>query len=112
MTATYRFGTIELQPDQRRLLVDGQPASLGPRAFDVLLALVERSGQLVSKSQLFDPVWPGVIVEENNLQVQISSLRKLLGPENGLAASPSSELSRVIASLRAALDGGSTTAAA
>jgi predicted ATPase/DNA-binding winged helix-turn-helix (wHTH) protein len=77
----YRFGGIELQPDQRRLLVGGRPAVLGPRAFDVLLALVERAGQLVSKNQLLDLVWPGLVVEENNLQVQISTLRKLLGPQ-------------------------------
>ena len=81
MTAAYRFGSLELQPDQRRLLVDGRPAALGPRAFDVLLALVERAGELVSNNQLLDLVWPGVVVEENNLQVQISTLRKLLGPQ-------------------------------
>ncbi len=81
MTAAYRFGSFELQPDQRRLLVDGRSAALGPRAFDVLLALVERAGQLVSKNELLDLVWPGLVVEENNLQVQISTLRKLLGPQ-------------------------------
>jgi predicted ATPase/DNA-binding winged helix-turn-helix (wHTH) protein len=81
VTAAYRFGSFELQPDQRRLLVDGRPAALGPRAFDVLLALVERAGELVSKNQLLDLVWPGLVVEENNLQVQISTLRKLLGPQ-------------------------------
>jgi DNA-binding winged helix-turn-helix (wHTH) protein len=81
LTATYRFGAFELQSEQRRLLVDGRPASLGPRAFDVLLALVEHAGQLVSKNQLLDRVWAGLVVEENNLQVQISTLRKLLGPQ-------------------------------
>jgi predicted ATPase/DNA-binding winged helix-turn-helix (wHTH) protein len=81
VTAAHRFGSFELQPQQRRLLVDGRPAALGPRAFDVLLALVERAGQLVSKNQLLDLVWPGLVVEENNLQVQISTLRKLLGPQ-------------------------------
>lgn len=78
MTA-YRFGSFELQPDQRRLLVDGRDATLGSRAFDVLLALAERAGQLVSKNELLDRVWPSVVVEENNLQVHISTLRKLLG---------------------------------
>jgi predicted ATPase/DNA-binding winged helix-turn-helix (wHTH) protein len=81
VTAAYRFGSFELHPDQRRLLVNGRPVALGPRAFDVLLALVERAGQLVSKNQLLDLVWPGLVVEENNLQVQISTLRKLLGPQ-------------------------------
>src|SRR6202042_2003139 len=75
----YRFGSVELQPNQRRLLVDGRPVELGHRAFDVLLALVESAGQLVTKDALLAQVWPGVVVEENNLQVQVSSLRKILG---------------------------------
>jgi TolB-like protein/Flp pilus assembly protein TadD len=76
-----RFGRFELQPAAQRLLVDGVAATLGPRAFDVLVALVERAGQLVSKAELLDRVWPGVVVEENNLQVQVSALRKILGPD-------------------------------
>ena len=81
MTTVYRFGAFELQPDQRRLLADGRPVALGPRAFDLLLALVERPGRLVTKNELLDLVWPGLVVEANNLQVQISTLRKLLGPQ-------------------------------
>ena len=81
MTTAYRFGSFELQPDQRRLLADGRPVALGPRAFDLLLALVERPGRLVTKNELLDLVWPGLVVEANNLQVQISTLRKLLGPQ-------------------------------
>jgi predicted ATPase/DNA-binding winged helix-turn-helix (wHTH) protein len=77
----YRFGSFELQPDQCRLLMKGRPVALGPRAFDLLLALVERAGQLVTKNELLDLVWPGLVVEENNLPVQISTLRKLLGPQ-------------------------------
>jgi DNA-binding winged helix-turn-helix (wHTH) protein len=61
------------------LLVDGKAVALGARAFDVLLALAEHPGELVSKQQLFHLAWPGLVVEENNLQVQISGLRKLLG---------------------------------
>ena len=79
--AAYRFGRFELQPSQRRLLVDGQPVTLGARAFDMLLVLIERAGQLVSKHDLLALVWPGLVVEENNLQVQISALRKLVGPQ-------------------------------
>ncbi|HEU5293392.1 MAG TPA: winged helix-turn-helix domain-containing protein [Burkholderiaceae bacterium] len=75
------FGRFELQPEQRRLLRDGVPLPIGARAFDVLLALAERRDRLVTKSELLELVWPDVVVEENNLQVQISSLRKLLGPE-------------------------------
>ena len=55
--------------------------ALGPRAFDLLVALVERAGQLVTKETLLDRVWPELVVEENNLQVQISALRKILGQE-------------------------------
>src|SRR5437016_13320976 len=75
----YRFGRFELSPATRQLLVDRQPAPLGARAFDVLLALVERRDRVVSKNELLDLVWPGLVVEENNLQVHISTLRKLLG---------------------------------
>jgi predicted ATPase/DNA-binding winged helix-turn-helix (wHTH) protein len=77
----YQFGRIQLRPAQRQLLVDGQPAVLGARAFDVLLALVENRDRLVSKNELLDFVWPGLVVEENNLQVHVSALRKLLGPQ-------------------------------
>ncbi len=76
----YRFGRFVLQPAAQRLLVDGKAVTVGPRAFDLLVALVERAGQVVSKLELLDLVWPGLVVEENNLQVQISTLRKILGP--------------------------------
>ena len=72
-------GRFELQPRERRLLVDGVPAPLGARAFDLLLALAARPGQLLTKNALLDEVWPGVIVEENNLAAQVSALRKVLG---------------------------------
>ena len=77
----YRFGRFVVQPRERRLLVDGQPVLAGPRAFDVLLALIERAGQLVTKDELLGRVWPKLIVEENNLQVQVSALRKILGQD-------------------------------
>ncbi len=76
-----RFGRIEVWPRERQLRVDGVAASVGARAFDLLLALIERRDRLVTKSELLELVWPGVVVEENNLQVQISALRKLLGPQ-------------------------------
>ncbi len=78
-TPGYRFGRFELQPAAQRLLRDGKAVSVGPRAFDVLVALVERAGQLVNKAELLELVWPGLVVEENNLQVQVSALRKILG---------------------------------
>ena len=74
-----RFGRFFLDPGEQRLLADGKPVSLGARAFDLLVALVSRQGHLVTKNELLTLVWPGLVVEENNLQVQISALRKLLG---------------------------------
>src|SRR6516165_9147748 len=77
----YRFGAFELQLDERRLLSDGASVLLRPRTFDLLAAMVERAGHLVTKDELLDRVWPGVVVEEAALHVQVSALRKILGNE-------------------------------
>src|SRR6202140_2528127 len=77
----YRFGAFELQPDQRRLLKDGAAVSLRPRAFDLLAALVDRAGHLVTKDELLDRVWPKMVVEEAALHVQVSALRKVVGAD-------------------------------
>ena len=77
----YRFGRIEIRPDERQVLADGVPATLGARAFDLLLALIEHRDRVVGKDELLSLVWPGVVVEENNLTVQVSALRKLLGAD-------------------------------
>src|SRR6185369_6701303 len=79
--ALLRFGRFELQAHERRLLIDGHAARLGARAFDLLLALAERPGRLVDKATLIDLVWPGLVVQENNLAAQMSALRKLLGED-------------------------------
>lgn len=76
----YRFDRFALRPNERRLLVDGEPARLGARAFDLLLALIERRERTVTRAELFELVWPGRVVEDQNLQVQVVALRKLLGP--------------------------------
>jgi len=75
------FGRFEVLTAERRLLVDGQPVALGSRAFDLLAALVARRDRVVPKDELIEVVWPGLVVEENNLQVQISALRKILGAQ-------------------------------
>jgi len=75
-----RFGRFEIRPAERTLCVDGAPAVLGARAFDLLLVLARRRERLVGKQELLDLVWPGTVVEEHNITAQISSLRKLLGP--------------------------------
>ena len=80
-TSALRFGAVQLEVERRQLLIDGRPAKLGGRAFDVLFALIERRDRAVSKNELFELVWPHVVVEENNLVVHISALRKLLGPQ-------------------------------
>ena len=76
-----RFDRFEVRSRDRQLLRDGVPLVIGARAFDLLLALVERCDRVVTKTELLDLVWPNLVVEENNLQVQISSLRKLFGSQ-------------------------------
>ncbi|HEU5297389.1 MAG TPA: winged helix-turn-helix domain-containing protein [Burkholderiaceae bacterium] len=79
--AALRFGRFELQINERRLLVGGEPATLGARAFDLLLALAERPGRLVGKRALLELVWPGLVVQDNNLAAQMSALRKVIGDD-------------------------------
>jgi DNA-binding winged helix-turn-helix (wHTH) protein len=66
---------------QRQLLADGLPVDLGTRAFDLLLVLLESDGLLISKEELISRVWPGIVVSEENLKVQVSALRKALGAD-------------------------------
>lgn len=77
--APLRFATFELHPAERVLRVHGEPMVLGSRAFDLLLVLAERHERLVTKQELLDLVWPGLVVEEHNIATQIGTLRKLLG---------------------------------
>lgn len=74
-----RFGHFELHPAERVLRVQGVAVAVGSRAFDVLLALAQRHERLVTKQELLDLVWPGLVVEEHNVATQVSTLRKLLG---------------------------------
>ena len=82
MTQSYRFDRFEIRPSERLLLIDGEPAAVGARAFDLLVALLERRTRVVSKTELLDVVWPGLVVEESNLAAQVSALRKLLGQQS------------------------------
>lgn len=75
-----RLGSRTLQP-RRQLLVNGRREPIGKRALDILSVLAEARGEIVTKDELLDAVWPGVTVEENALQVHIVALRKALGPE-------------------------------
>jgi NTE family protein len=85
--ANWHFGPaedktrFELQLRERRLLDRGVEVPLGARALDLLQVLLERPGGLVTKGELLDRVWPGLVVEENNISVQIATLRRALGRE-------------------------------
>ena len=75
----FEFGPFRLAPRARRLTRDGGPVPVSGRALDVLAVLASAAGETVGKDALLDQVWPGRTVEENNLQVHISALRKVLG---------------------------------
>lgn len=75
----YRFGHFVLQPDRRCLTAAGVPVSVSARAFDLLTLLVEHRDRVVTKDEILASVWSGSLVEENNLAVQVSALRRALG---------------------------------
>ena len=79
--AMLEFGRFRVLLRRRQLVADGVPIELGTRGFDLLLALVEADGSLVTKEELMSRVWPGVVVAEENLKVQISALRNALGED-------------------------------
>ena len=82
--ATIEFGRFRLDRRRREFLADGRPIELGGRAFDTLLTLIEGRGAVLSKDELMRRVWPDRVVEENNLEAQISTLRRALGADRGL----------------------------
>jgi DNA-binding winged helix-turn-helix (wHTH) protein/TolB-like protein len=79
----YKFGCFELDPTEHLLLREGQSVSLTPKTFDLLVFLVSHGGRLVTKDQILAAVWPGSFVEEANLTVSVSALRKALGERPG-----------------------------
>ena len=82
--ASLTFGRFRVVPHRRELLADEQSVELGGRAYDVLMALIEAPGAVVSRSALLARAWPGRVVEENALEVQISALRAAFGPDRAL----------------------------
>ena len=83
------FGPFRLLPARRLLLEADKPVHLGSRAFDLLIALVERPGELITKSQLIETVWPHTFVVEGNLKLHIAALRRAMGmarPARGTSA--------------------------
>jgi TolB-like protein len=85
MPVDYQFGPFGLDPKLGILLHEGEPVAVGQRAVALLRLLVERAGELVSKDDLIEAAWPGLAVEDSNLTVQMTALRKALGEANGAA---------------------------
>src|SRR5882762_3960908 len=79
--AAIRFGRFSVLPRARQLLVDGHPVELGSRAFDLLMVLIGAPGILVTKKEIISRVWPETVVEESNLKVQMSALRRVLNAD-------------------------------
>lgn len=79
LARSFAFGPFVLQPECQLLLKDGVPVRLGGRALEILTALAERPGELVSKQELMARVWPNVCVEESNLKTNVAHLRRVLG---------------------------------
>ena len=74
-----RIGNAQVSLERREAFLDGKPILLGGRAFEVLATLIKAKGRVVGKDELFSQVWAGTVVEDNNLQVQVSLLRKAFG---------------------------------
>ena len=79
--AIIRFRRFQVLPGARQLLADGEPIELGSRAFDLLVVLLETRGSLITKDEIMRRVWPSTVVDECNLRVQMSALRKVLGED-------------------------------
>jgi len=94
------FGRFRLLAQRRELRADGVVVPLGGRAFDVLLVLTEARGALVTKDEILSRVWPDTVVEENNLVVQISALRKALGEDRDFIRTVSGRGYRFVAEIR------------
>jgi DNA-binding winged helix-turn-helix (wHTH) protein len=99
------FGRFRILLRRRQLVADGVPIELGTRAFDLLLVLLEADGSLVTKEELMSRVWPGIVVAEENLKVQISNLRKALGEDRDFIRTEFGRGYRFTAAVRSTLAG-------
>jgi DNA-binding winged helix-turn-helix (wHTH) protein len=77
----FRFGEFELFPVRRLLSRNGRAVKVGSRALDLLVALVERAGRVLTKNELMSRVWPDVVVEDTNIRVTVYNLRRVLGDD-------------------------------
>ncbi|NPT53724.1 winged helix-turn-helix domain-containing protein [Paraburkholderia elongata] len=78
------LGRFQIDLEMRTLQQNGKTVQLGSRAFDILAVVASANGRLVTKDELMNTVWPDTVVEENNIQVHLSALRKVLGPDRDL----------------------------
>src|SRR5215468_7815961 len=79
----FEIGPFRLDPDAGVLTRDGRPTALGPRAVAVLEMLVEHASEHVAKARIIDAAWPGLVVEEHNLAVQLTAIRRTLAEAPG-----------------------------
>lgn len=79
---SFEFGPFRLAPEERRLLRDGDPIAIAPKAFDLLVLLVSDADRLFRKEDLIERLWPGVFVEEVNLAQNVSAIRRALGGDS------------------------------
>src|SRR5258707_13556627 len=107
--AALEFGRSRVLLRRRQLLADGVPVELGTRAFDLLLVLLQADGSLVTKEELLNRVWPGIVVSEENPKVQVSALRKALGADRDVIRTEFGRGYRFTGVLRS--DAGSTVCA-
>jgi DNA-binding winged helix-turn-helix (wHTH) protein len=110
--AMLEFGRFRVLLRQRQLVADGVPIELGTRAFDLLLVLLDGDGSLVTKDELVSRVWPGIVVAEENLKVQIAALRKALGEDRDLIRTEFGRGYRLTAAVRSTRRLGSLSATA
>src|ERR1700677_4423692 len=80
----YASGECEIDLARRELRISGSPVPVGGRAFEVIEVLAESAGELVTKDELMDRIWPGAIIMENTLHVHTAAVRKALGPHRKL----------------------------
>jgi len=104
--AMLEFGRFRILLRRRQLMADGVPIELGTRAFDLLLVLLEADGSLVTKEELMSRVWPGIVIAEGNLKVQISALREALGEDRDFVRTEFRRGYRFTATVRSTLASG------
>ena len=94
----YACDPWEIDLGRRELRSRGTPVVLGQRAFEIVEALAQAGGQLVTKDDLMERIWPGAIVGDNTLHVHVSAVRKALGPDRGMLKTSSGRGYRLLGS--------------